>query len=90
MPLDAQAAGIAIVGHWEGMMVREGASLPVSFDFSENAESIEGRFSCATQRVMEYPLNVVRYARPQLHFELGGEILFDGKFAGDILAGMNL
>jgi pimeloyl-ACP methyl ester carboxylesterase len=66
-------------------MVREGASLHISFDFSENAGSIEGRFSFATQRVMEYPLDTVRYVRPQLHFELGGEILFDGKLAVDIL-----
>jgi len=87
MSPEAQATGKDLIGHWEGEMVREGAGLQVDYDFSENAGSIEGRFSCATQRVMEYPLDAVRYAHPQLHFELGGEIIFDGKLTDDIITG---
>ena len=48
-----------LAGHWEGTMVRDGASLEVSFDFSTSGSEPKGIFTSVTQQVMDYPLNVV-------------------------------
>jgi pimeloyl-ACP methyl ester carboxylesterase len=80
------ASGIA--GHWEGFLVREGARLPVSFDFSVQPHRIHGTFTSLTQRTMEYPLDTVVVEGERVHFELGGgSLVFDGRSSGDSITG---
>jgi pimeloyl-ACP methyl ester carboxylesterase len=75
---------MSIEGHWAGVMVRAGAKLKVTFNFLRKAKGLEGNFSSATQGVMDYPLNLVRYEHPNVHLELGdGAIVFDGRYEND-------
>jgi pimeloyl-ACP methyl ester carboxylesterase len=80
----------SIQGHWEGVMVREGAELPVSFDFTNETAGLTARFNSPTQRAMGIPLRSVTYTAPKIHFELVGDattIVFDGEFTADEIAG---
>ncbi|MDQ5844199.1 MAG: lysophospholipase, partial [Acidobacteriota bacterium] len=75
---------------WEGVMVREGAELPVSFDFTNEATALTASFNSPTQRAIGIPLRNVSYAAPKVHFELVGDattIIFDGELTGDAIAG---
>jgi len=89
----ASAAQRSIQGHWEGVMVREGAELPVSFDFTNEAAGLTASFNSPTQRAMGIPLRSVGYAAPKIHFELVGDattIIFDGELNTDTIAGQFL
>jgi pimeloyl-ACP methyl ester carboxylesterase len=80
----------SIEGHWEGAMVREGASLPVSFDFTNEAAGLKASFNSPTQRAMGIPLQKVSFASLKIHFELVGDattIVFDGDLNGDDISG---
>lgn len=86
----SSAAQNSIEGHWEGVMVREGAELPVSFDFTNQAAELTASFNSPTQRAMGIPLRNVSYTAPTVHFELVGDattIDFDGELTGDTIAG---
>lgn len=79
-----------VEGHWEGAMVREGASLPVSFDFARSGTELSARFNSPTQRALGIPLREVRSDAGTLHFELVGDattMIFDGRIEGDRLDG---
>lgn len=80
----------SIEGHWEGTMIREGAALSVSFDFTNEAAKLNASFNSPTQRAMGIPLRNVSYAAPKVHFELVGDattIIFDGELTADIITG---
>ena len=84
------AAQKSIEGHWEGVMVREGAELPVSFDFTRATAALTASFNSPTQRAIGIPLRNVSYTAPKVHFELVGDattIIFDGEFNDDAIAG---
>jgi pimeloyl-ACP methyl ester carboxylesterase len=86
----SSAAQKSIEGHWEGVMVREGAELTVSFDFSNQATELTASFDSPTQRAKGIPLRKVGYTFPTVHFELVGDattIVFDGELTGDTIAG---
>ncbi len=86
----SSAAQRSIEGHWEGVMVREGAELPVSFDFTNEAGRLAASFNSPNQRAMGIPLRNVTYTAPKVHFELVGDattIIFDGELNGDAIAG---
>jgi uncharacterized protein len=76
-----------LAGHWEGTMVRDGASLEVSFDFSTSGSQPKGTFTCVTQQAMDYPLNVVTISGDEVHFALGDSLVFDGKLTSDHIVG---
>ncbi len=77
-----------IAGHWQGVLVREAARLPVSFDISVGPQGLSGTFTSLTQRTMQYPLDTVTIAGTSVHFELGGgSLVFDGRIAGDSITG---
>ena len=83
-------AQASIEGHWEGTLTREGATLPVSFDFVREAGGINASFSSSTQRALGIPLQKFSYAEPKVHFELVGDsttIVFDGELAANDLNG---
>lgn len=84
------AAQQSIEAHWEGVMVREGAELPVSFDFKNEAAGLTASFNSPTWRVKGIPLRKVSYTTPRVHFELVGDattIIFDGQLMGDTITG---
>lgn len=78
---------VQLAGHWEGTMVRDGASLEVSFDFSTSGSQPTGTFTSVTQQAMDYPLNVVTITDDGVHFALGDSIVFDGKLVSDHIVG---
>jgi pimeloyl-ACP methyl ester carboxylesterase len=84
------AAQKGIEGHWEGVMVREGAELPVSFDFKREGAALTANFNSPTQRAMGIPLSSVTFTAPKVHFELVGDAtttIFDGEMTGDKIEG---
>jgi uncharacterized protein len=76
-----------LTGHWEGSLVREGAELMVSFDFTQGQNGLEGTFSAATQRALGIPLDTVSAAGARVHFVLDGSLVFDGEVADGSLRG---
>jgi pimeloyl-ACP methyl ester carboxylesterase len=88
--VSSSAAQKSIEGHWEGVMVREGAELTVSFDFTNQAKELTASFNSPTQRATGIPLRNVSYTAPKVHFELVGDattIIFDGELNADVIAG---
>jgi len=88
--ISASAAQKSIEGHWEGVMVREGAELPVSFDFTNEAAGLTASFNSPTQRAMGIPLRNVSYTIPKVHFELVGDsttFIFDGELTANTISG---
>ena len=86
----SSAAQRSIEGHWEGVLVREGAELPVSFDFTSAAAGLTASFNSPTQRAIGIPLRKVTYIAPKVHFELVGDtttFIFDGELAGYTITG---
>src|SRR5580693_5615067 len=81
------ASSVTVAGHWEGTMVRDGASLEISFDFSTSGAQPKGTFTSVTQQAMDYPLNVVAITDDGVHFALGDSIVFDGKLVSDHIVG---
>src|SRR5712691_4264761 len=82
--VSSSAAQRSIEGHWEGVMVREGAEVPVSVDFTNEATGLTASFNSPTQKAMGIPLRNVRYTTPKVHFDLVGDattIIFDGELA---------
>jgi pimeloyl-ACP methyl ester carboxylesterase len=80
----------SIEGHWEGVMARDGANLPVSFDFIKQGGTIKASFNSPTQRALGIPLQKFAYADSKVRFELVGDattIVFDGEVAADDLHG---
>ena len=71
-------------------MIREGAELPVSFDFTSEAAGLTASFNSPTQRAMGIPLRNVSYTAPKVHFELVGDattIVFDGELTANAITG---
>lgn len=88
--ISSSAAQRSIDGHWEGGMVREGAELPVNFDFTNEVAGLTATFSSPTQRAIGIPLRDVSFTAPKVHFELVGDattIIFDGELNADAIAG---
>ncbi len=83
----ANAAQLEWAGHWEGTIVSHRKALPVSFDFSRNAQGPEGRFTSLSQAAMDYPLDKVGLDRGHMTFVLGGSLAFDGTFNGGKIIG---
>jgi dienelactone hydrolase len=76
-----------LIGHWDGTMVRDGARLEVSFDFTASGAELNGTFTSLTQHAMDYPLTTVTATGDGVHFVLGDSLVFDGKLAADNITG---
>ena len=71
-------------------MIREGATLTVSFDLTSEAGKLKASFNSPTQRAMGIPLKNVSYNARKIHFELVGDattIIFDGELTADTISG---
>ncbi len=79
-----------IEGHWEGTMIRDGAKLPVSFDFIKEAPGLKVSFNSPTQRALGIPIRNVSFIASKIHLELVGDtttFVFDGDLSADTIAG---
>ena len=84
------AAQSSVMGHWEGVMVREGSELTLSFDFSDGATGMSGIFNSPTLKALRIPLRNVTYNAQNVHFLLVGDfttIIFDGQLSGNTISG---
>src|SRR5258708_24595284 len=84
------AAQRSMEGTWEGVMIGEGAELPVRFDFTNGAIGLTASFNSPTQKAMGIPLRNVSFTTPKVHFELVGDAttnVFDGELTVDTIAG---
>jgi dipeptidyl aminopeptidase/acylaminoacyl peptidase len=80
----------SLTGHWVGEWTREGARLPVSFDFFQVAGRDTGTFDSEQLRAIGIPLSRVKYTSPRVHFELVGDVnvtRFDGELHDREVAG---
>jgi uncharacterized protein len=76
-----------LIGHWDGIMVREGARLGVSFDFRVSGTQLQGTFTSLTQQAMDYPLASVTADSAMVHLVLGDSLVFDGKLQQNEITG---
>src|ERR1700760_1641611 len=76
----AASAAPSLAGHWTGVMIEQGQSLPVSFDF--DADQAHGRFTSPTQRAMDFPLDGVTRHGDQVAFSIGGGIKVEAALSG--------
>jgi dienelactone hydrolase len=76
-----------LIGHWDGTMVREGARLEVSFDFTTSGTQLVGTFTSLSQQAMDYPLAAVTASGDMVHFVLGDSLVFDGKLGTNDITG---
>src|ERR1700688_1335477 len=78
-------------GHWEGVLDRNGAKMPVRFDCKTERGKTTILFSSDSWMVMDWPVGEVNYTPPKFHFDLGGDggdkIAFDGTLDADNMAG---
>jgi pimeloyl-ACP methyl ester carboxylesterase len=76
-----------LTGHWEGTMIREGARLDVSFDFTSAGAQTKGTFTSLTQRVMDYPVTDLTTHGDRVHFTVADWLVFDGKVTANEIIG---
>lgn len=76
-----------LIGHWDGTLIREGARLDVSFDFTTSGTQLVGTFTSPTQQAMDYPLAAVTTNGDSVHFALGDALVFDGKLGTNDITG---
>lgn len=81
----AQSDGIT--GDWTGGMTREGATLPITIEFSGFSGHMTGNFTAMDQAVMEYPLDSVAQTGNEVKFILGGGIKYEGRLDKGLLTG---
>jgi len=88
--LAAAVPDAALPGDWQGVWVRDGASLEVRFHFEARAGELRGSFDSDPLRAAGIPLSALQATEQGVHFELAGDVSttrFDGAFRGDSLTG---
>src|SRR5207247_10196387 len=84
------AAQRVIDGHSEGVLVRGGSELTVSFDFSAEASGIRGSFNSPALHALRIPWSNGVYNATNVHFVLVGDfttISFDGQLSATTITG---
>lgn len=79
-----------IAPHWEGVMIQQGSSLPISLDFTTTTTTLTATWSAPSMRALRIPLQRVSVNNSRVHFELVGDensTTFDGELRGDSLVG---
>ena len=80
----------SIAPHWEGVMLQQGAPLPISLDFTGSDTALTATWSAPSMRALRIPLQRARVTGARVHFELVGDqssTIFDGETRGDSLLG---
>jgi CubicO group peptidase (beta-lactamase class C family) len=84
------AAQTGPAGHWEGTVELPGASLQIRVEFKQAGSGWEATIDIPQQGATALALTAVRFAAPQVHFELPagpGLAVFEGKLEGAKIAG---
>jgi len=71
-------------GLWDGTLVRNGAQTPIVLRLSEQSDVWSGRLQIDGA---SSPLDGLRVADDNIHFELPGQGAFDGTFSGTRMTG---
>ncbi|MBI3273072.1 MAG: alpha/beta fold hydrolase [Planctomycetes bacterium] len=77
-------------GHWEGELDAGGMQLVIRVDFKPGAAGLAATIDIPQQGAAAVALTNVRFAPPQVHFELPagpGLAVFEGRLAGDSIEG---
>jgi len=86
----ALSAQTGLEGHWEGAIQLPGMALQIRVDFKSAGGAWQANIDIPQQGAQGLPLQAVRFAAPQVHFELPagpGLAVFDGKLDGDKVSG---
>src|SRR5208337_3967936 len=86
----ALLAQTGLEGHWEGAIQLPGMALQIRVDFKSAGGAWQASIDIPQQGAQGLPLQAVRFAAPQVHFELPagpGLAVFDGKLEGDKVSG---
>jgi CubicO group peptidase (beta-lactamase class C family) len=86
----ALSAQTGLEGHWEGAIELPGTALQIRIDFKSAGAAWQANIDIPQQGAQGVPLQAVRFAAPQVHFELPagpGLAVFDGKLDGDKVSG---
>lgn len=63
---------LPIIGKWEGAAALGGTEIPFSVEFSADGANLSATWDCPQQGAFGIKLKNVRFAVPQVHFELAG------------------
>jgi CubicO group peptidase (beta-lactamase class C family) len=88
--LNRAAAQTGLVGHWEGTIELPGAALQFRVDFKQAGSDLQATIDIPQQGAIGLALQAVRFAAPQVHFELPagpGLAVFEGKLEGAKITG---
>jgi CubicO group peptidase (beta-lactamase class C family) len=86
----ALPAQTGVEGHWEGAIELPGTALQIRVDFKGAGAAVQANIDIPQQGARELALQAVRFAAPQVHFELQagpGLAVFEGKLEGDKISG---
>lgn len=86
----ALSAQTGLEGHWEGAIELPGTALQIRIDFKSAGAAWQANIDIPQQGAQGLPLQAVRFAAPQVHFELPagpGLAVFDGKLDGNKVSG---
>jgi hypothetical protein len=75
----AHARGAA-AGRWTGLLLRDGVQVPIAVELSDASGRLQVQDTTAA-------IQGVRVSAAMVHFEVPGEGVFDGTFAGNSMAG---
>ncbi len=70
----------ALIGKWQGVMIRQGADVSVAIDFVCADADLQASFTSLPQRAMEYPFDSAKQNGNQVELVLGGDTDFLGQF----------
>lgn len=86
----ALSAQTGVEGHWEGAIQLPGTALQIRIDFKSAGAAWQATIDIPQQGAQGLPLQAVRVAASQVHFELPagpGLAVFDGKLEGNTISG---
>lgn len=86
----ALLAQASVEGHWEGAIEIPGTALQIRVDFKSAGGAWHANIDIPQQGAQGLALQGVRFAAPQVHFELQagpGLAVFEGKLEGDKISG---
>ncbi len=86
----ALSAQASVEGHWEGAIALPGTALQIRVDFKNASGAWQANIDIPQQGAQGLALQAVRFAAPQVHFELPagpGLAVFEGKLEGDKISG---
>ena len=82
--LQPRLGGDGVAGRWQGHSLRNGLRTPLAVELTRSGEGWQGFLSAGDNFI---PLERVRVTPTGVHFEVAGDVVFDGSIAGEAMAG---